>query len=48
MANDVFRPGARLTHHVKDADPRAQDTVFVEGMQAWFDSVWEHLTGRSV
>ncbi|MFE2358316.1 GntR family transcriptional regulator [Streptomyces parvulus] len=44
MATDVFGLGALLTHHVKDAaDPYAQDTVFVEGLQAWFDSVWEHL-----
>ncbi|MEU3896429.1 GntR family transcriptional regulator [Streptomyces sp. NPDC045251] len=44
VATDVFGLGARLTHHVKDADPHAQATVFVESMQAWFDSVWGHLS----
>lgn len=43
-AIDVVGLGARLTHHVKDADPYSQGTVFVETMQAWFDSAWEFLT----
>ncbi|MCG8966819.1 MULTISPECIES: GntR family transcriptional regulator [Streptomyces] len=46
-ATDVFGLGARLTHHVKEDDPYATDTVFVETMQGWFDSVWKHLTGGS-
>jgi hypothetical protein len=41
---DVEGLGAGLTHFVKDAEPDSQGTVFVTGMQEWFDSVWEHLT----
>ncbi|WP_432082544.1 winged helix-turn-helix domain-containing protein [Streptomyces sp. WAC 04229] len=44
MATDVFGLGAQLTHHVKDADPHAQNTVFVAGLQTWFDSIWEYLS----
>ncbi|MEV6500723.1 GntR family transcriptional regulator [Streptomyces prunicolor] len=43
-ALDVEGLGAGLTHHVKDAELHSQGTVFVTGMQQWFDSVWEYLT----
>jgi DNA-binding transcriptional regulator YhcF (GntR family) len=44
-AIDVFGLGAQLTHHVKDEQDRlSQETVFVESMQAWFESAWEYLT----
>ncbi|MEU0911451.1 winged helix-turn-helix domain-containing protein [Streptomyces althioticus] len=43
-ALDVLGLGATLTHHVKEpGDPGAPGTVFVESMQQWFDSVWNHL-----
>ncbi|MER7378638.1 GntR family transcriptional regulator [Streptomyces lanatus] len=42
-ALDVLGLGATLTHHVKDDDPNASGTVFVESMQKWFDSVWDLL-----
>ncbi|MGA5211830.1 hypothetical protein [Streptomyces pseudogriseolus] len=43
-ALDVLGLGATLTRHVKDpAGAGAPGTVFVEGMQQWFDSVWNHL-----
>lgn len=43
-ALDVLGLGATLTHHVKDpAGAGAPGTVFVESMQQWFDSVWNHL-----
>lgn len=29
---------------VKGAAPYAQGTVFAQGLQDWFDSVWEQLT----
>ncbi|MFG2784825.1 winged helix-turn-helix domain-containing protein [Streptomyces prunicolor] len=41
---DVDGLSASLTHHVKDAELQSQGTVFVTGMQEWFDSVWEQLT----
>ncbi|GGT39087.1 winged helix-turn-helix domain-containing protein [Streptomyces chromofuscus] len=44
VALDVLGLGATLTHHVKDADPDSPGSVFVASMQAWFDSVWDHLT----
>ncbi|MGW4166176.1 winged helix-turn-helix domain-containing protein [Streptomyces chartreusis] len=43
-ALDVLGLGATLTHHVKDDDPNASGTVFVESMQKWFDSAWDHLS----
>ncbi|MGW3019598.1 GntR family transcriptional regulator [Streptomyces longwoodensis] len=42
-ALDVLGLGATLTHHVKDDEPDSSGTVFVESMQAWFDSVWNGL-----
>jgi hypothetical protein len=42
-ALDVLGLGARLTHHVKDADPLSTGSVFVDSWQAWFDSVWKLL-----
>ncbi|MCT9077108.1 GntR family transcriptional regulator [Streptomyces fulvoviolaceus] len=42
-ALDVIGLGATLTHQVKDADPNSPGSVFVESMQAWFDSVWKLL-----
>jgi hypothetical protein len=43
-ALDVLGYGATLTHHVMDADPTSPGSVFVEGMTAWFESVWTLLT----
>ncbi|MFF4506511.1 GntR family transcriptional regulator [Streptomyces sp. NPDC001401] len=42
-ALDVLGLGTVLTHHVKDADPDSPGSVFVDSMQAWFDSVWDRL-----
>jgi DNA-binding transcriptional regulator YhcF (GntR family) len=42
-ALDVLGIGATLTHHVADDDPNSPGSVFVESMQAWFDSVWVRL-----
>ncbi|MFF5343083.1 winged helix-turn-helix domain-containing protein [Streptomyces althioticus] len=45
-ALDVLGLGATLTHHVKAPDDAgASATVFVDSMQQWFDSVWNHLSG---
>ncbi|WP_327728964.1 winged helix-turn-helix domain-containing protein [Streptomyces sp. NBC_00487] len=44
---DVLGLGATLTHHAGDTDPSSQGTVFVEAVQAWFDSVWNLLTDES-
>ncbi|MGW0824908.1 GntR family transcriptional regulator [Streptomyces sp. NPDC002845] len=46
-ANDVLGFGAKLTHHVSDADPKSPGSAFVESMQTWFDSIWERLTEES-
>ncbi|WP_260474976.1 winged helix-turn-helix domain-containing protein [Streptomyces sp. WAC 05379] len=43
-ALDVLGLGATLTHHVRGDDPNASGTVFVESMQKWFDSAWDHLS----
>jgi len=43
-ALDVLGLGATLTHFVKDDDPGAVGTVFVESWQSWFNSVWNLLT----
>jgi hypothetical protein len=43
QALDVLGLGATLTHHVKDTDPNSLGSVFVDSMQAWFDSVWDRL-----
>lgn len=40
---DVFGLGANLTHHVKDDDPSSPGTVFVSGVQSWFDGLWDLL-----
>ncbi|MFJ1974252.1 winged helix-turn-helix domain-containing protein [Streptomyces sp. NPDC087903] len=42
-ALDVLGVGATLTHHVRDADPNSQGSVFVNNMQMWFESVWNLL-----
>ncbi|WP_200306701.1 winged helix-turn-helix domain-containing protein [Streptomyces adelaidensis] len=46
VVSDVLGLGATLTHHVKDTDVSSQGTVFVDAAQAWFDSVWDRLTGE--
>jgi hypothetical protein len=43
---DVVGPAAGLTHHVKDADPNSQGTMFVNTWQGWFDEVWNLLTEK--
>ncbi|NEB03883.1 winged helix-turn-helix domain-containing protein [Streptomyces sp. SID13726] len=43
-ALDVEGVSAGLTHHVKDPDPHAQGTVFVDSMQRWFNSLWNLLS----
>ncbi|MDW4907852.1 winged helix-turn-helix domain-containing protein [Streptomyces sp. ADMS] len=53
-AIDVIGIGATLMHYVRGAEgpepggpdsggPESQGSVFVESMQAWFDSVWKYL-----
>lgn len=47
-ATDVLGLGATLTRHVNDeGDPDSSGSVFMESMQAWFDSCWNLLTGAS-
>ncbi|SNX62172.1 regulatory GntR family protein [Streptomyces sp. TLI_55] len=43
-ALDVLGLGATLTHQVKDDDENSPASVFVDNMQAWFDSVWHRLS----
>lgn len=43
-ALDVLGLGATLTHQVKDDDGNSPGSVFVDNMQAWFDSVWARLS----
>ncbi|GED89986.1 hypothetical protein [Streptomyces sp. 6-11-2] len=43
-AVDVPGLGATLTHHVRTNDPPALDSVFVESMTKWCESVWDMLT----
>ncbi|WP_348541625.1 hypothetical protein [Streptomyces sp. MZ04] len=42
-ALDVLGLGSALTHYVRDDSPDSQGTLFVDSMQAWFDSCWELL-----
>ncbi|MGW0907140.1 winged helix-turn-helix domain-containing protein [Streptomyces sp. NPDC002853] len=42
-ALDVLGLGSALTHYVRDAEPESQGTLFVDSMQAWFDSCWRLL-----
>ncbi|MEU2735059.1 GntR family transcriptional regulator [Streptomyces sp. NPDC007095] len=43
-ATDVLGLGATLTRHVNDeGDPDSPGSVFMESMQAWFDSCWRLL-----
>ena len=42
-ALDVLGLGATLTHYEKDDDANSTATVFVGGMQSWFDSIWNTL-----
>ncbi|MFF2124868.1 GntR family transcriptional regulator [Streptomyces olivochromogenes] len=43
-ATDVLGLGATLTRHVNDeGDPDSPGSVFMESMQAWFDSCWHLL-----
>jgi len=43
-AKDVLGLGSTLTRHVNDeGDPDSPGSVFMESMQAWFDSCWTHL-----
>ncbi len=46
-ALDVLGMGARLMHHVRDADPNSPGSFLVESMQKWFDSVWDLLSEES-
>jgi hypothetical protein len=43
-ALDVLGLGATLTHHVTGHDPESPGSLYVRSKQAWFDSVWHHLT----
>jgi len=43
VALDVLGLGATLTHYEKGDDPNSTGTVFVGGMQSWFDSIWDML-----
>ncbi|MFD3929893.1 winged helix-turn-helix domain-containing protein [Streptomyces sp. NPDC058614] len=43
-AKDVLGLGSTLTRHVNDeGDPDSPGSVFMESMQAWFDSCWHLL-----
>ncbi|MEU5954832.1 winged helix-turn-helix domain-containing protein [Streptomyces sp. NPDC047525] len=42
-ALDVLGLGSALTHYVRDDEPESQGTLFVDSMQAWFDSCWSLL-----
>lgn len=47
-ATDVLGLGATLTRHVNDdGDPDSSGSVFMESMQAWFDSCWHLLAEAS-
>lgn len=47
-AIDVLGLGSTLTRHVNDeGDPDSSGSVFVESMQAWFDSCWNLLAQPS-
>jgi DNA-binding transcriptional regulator YhcF (GntR family) len=47
-ARDVLGLGSTLTRHVNDdGDPNAAGSVFVQSMQAWFDSCWRLLAEPS-
>jgi DNA-binding transcriptional regulator YhcF (GntR family) len=41
QAHDVLGLGTPLTHFVKDDDPGSRESLFVAGMQAWFDAMWD-------
>ncbi|MFF1680910.1 GntR family transcriptional regulator [Streptomyces sp. NPDC058256] len=43
VALDVLGLGATLMYYVKEGDPEAMGSVFVDNVQAWFDSVWTLL-----
>ena len=44
-AQDVLGLGATLTRFVNDeGDPDSPGSVFIESMQAWFDSCWDKLS----
>lgn len=45
-ALDVLGLGSVLTHYVRDGEPESLGTLFVESMQAWFDSCWNLLAER--
>ncbi|MFI6338419.1 GntR family transcriptional regulator [Streptomyces sp. NPDC050535] len=46
-AQDVLGLGSTLTRHVNDeGDSGSPGSVFMESMQAWFDSCWELLAER--
>ncbi|MEU6380968.1 GntR family transcriptional regulator [Streptomyces sp. NPDC046909] len=40
---DVLGLGATLIHFVRDADPKSPGSVFVDSMEAWFQSAWDLL-----
>ncbi|MFJ9589267.1 winged helix-turn-helix domain-containing protein [Streptomyces acidicola] len=43
-ALDVLGLGSTLLRYVNDeGDPNSTGSVYMESMQAWFDSCWEHL-----
>jgi DNA-binding transcriptional regulator YhcF (GntR family) len=47
-AIDVLGLGSTLTRHVNDeGDPDSTGSVFMESMQAWFDSCWNLLAEKS-
>lgn len=47
-ATDVLGLGSTLTRHVNDeGDPDSSGSVFMESMQAWFDSCWHLLAETS-
>jgi len=48
QAKDVLGLGSTLTRHVNDdGDPDSPGSVFMESMQAWFNSCWDLLAETS-
>lgn len=41
---DVLGLGSKLAHHIADEDPGSANSVLVESLKAWFDSLWSLLS----
>ncbi|MEU9212439.1 GntR family transcriptional regulator [Streptomyces sp. NPDC048415] len=47
-AIDTLGVGADFTHYERSPDTGSPGSFFVDSMQTWFDSVWDHLPGQGV